>query len=84
MDDVHLKRCYNTQHNMKTREVNVNQNVWKVLNLWSITLCRVWLQNIMLYGCTSAFLRIIIIIITQTAAIALTTHPDEWAEPSHK
>ena len=28
-----------------------------------------------------------IIIITQTAAIALeplTTHPDEWAEPSHK
>ena len=27
------------------------------------------------------------IIITQTAAIALeplTTHPDEWAEPSHK
>ena len=29
----------------------------------------------------------IIIIITQTAAIALeplTTHPDEWAEPSHK
>ena len=30
---------------------------------------------------------IIIIIITQTAAIALeplTTHPDEWAEPSHK
>ena len=29
----------------------------------------------------------IIIIITQKAAIALeplTTHPDEWAEPSHK
>ena len=29
----------------------------------------------------------VIIIITQTAAIAiepLTTHPDEWAEPSHK
>ena len=28
-----------------------------------------------------------VIIITQTAAIALeplTTHPDEWAEPSHK
>ena len=28
-------------------------------------------------------LRNYIIIITQTAAIALTIHPDEWAEPSH-
>ena len=37
-------------------------------------------------GITS-LVRSIIIIITQTAAIALeplTTHPDEWAEPSHK
>ena len=41
-------------------------------------------------SCTNvarAHRNVVIIIITQTAAIALeplTTHPDVWAEPSHK